>query len=219
MALNKLKFNSINVTPAASEAIRFNSGANGFETASAGGNMALIKTQTASSSASISFVDGTSDVVLDSTYKEYIFIFNNIHPQSDNQELFFNFSTDGGSNYNVTKTTTTFRGIHAEDDSEAVLDYRTDGDLAQSTNYQRLNMSSDNDNDASLSGYLHLFEPSSDTFVKHFIATTNVIHATKYSVNYFTAGYGNTQSAVNAINFLYGSGNIDAGTISLYGVL
>ena len=97
MALNKLKFNSINVTPAASEAIRFNSGANGFETASAGGNMALIKTQTASSSASISFVDGTSDVVLDSTYKEYIFLFNNIHPSKCSPDFQFNFSTDSGS--------------------------------------------------------------------------------------------------------------------------
>jgi len=183
------------------------------------GNLILIKTITASSSASVSFVDGASSVVLDNTYKEYIFTFNNIHPATDNTQFTFNLSTDTGSNYNVTKTTTFFRAIHAEDDSEAVLDYRTDDDLAQSTNYQVLNASTDNDNDASLSGYLHLFEPSSDTFVKHFISNTNTIHSTKYSQNSYVAGYGNTTSAIDAVNFKMSSGNIDAGTISLYGVV
>jgi len=183
------------------------------------GNLILIKTITASSSASVSFVDGASSVVLDNTYKEYIFTFNNIHPATDNTQFTFNLSTDTGSNYNVTKTTTFFRAIHAEDDSEAVLDYRTDDDLAQSTNYQVLNASTDNDNDASLSGYLHLFEPSSDTFVKHFISNTNTIHSTKYSQNSYVAGYGNTTSAIDAVDFKMSSGNIDAGTISLYGVV
>ena len=213
MALNKLKFNSINVTPAASEAIRFNSSANGLETASAGGSLVKIASTTASSSSSLSFTSG-----IDSTYKEYIFYFNNIHPQSDNQELFFNFSIDGGSNYNVTKTTSTFQAYHNEAGNDSSLSYHTAGDLAQSTNYQRLGFSSDNADDASLSGYLHLFEPSSTTFTKHFIATTNMYHNDTYSVNYYLAGYCNTTSAVNAIRFAFGSGNIDAGTITVYGV-
>ena len=183
------------------------------------GNLILIKKITASSSANISFVNGASSVVLDNTYKEYIFYFNNIHPATDNTQFTFNLSTDTGSNYNVTKTTTFFRAIHAEDDSEASLGYRTDDDLAQSTNYQVLNASTDNDNDASLSGYLHLFEPSSDTFVKHFISNTNTIHSTKYSQNSYVAGYGNTTSAIDAVDFKMSSGNIDAGTISLYGVV
>ncbi len=178
-----------------------------------GGGLNLISTQTASSSSSLSFTSG-----IDSTYKEYVFKFINIHPQSDNQELFFNFSTDGGSNYNVTKTTTTFQAYHNEAGSDSSLSYHTAGDLAQSTNYQRLGFSSDNADDASLSGYLHLFEPSSTTFVKHFTATINMCHADTYSVNYYLAGYCNTTSAVNAINFLYGSGNIDSGVIKLYGV-
>jgi len=178
-----------------------------------GGGLNLISTQTASSSSSLSFTSG-----IDSTYKEYIFKFYNIHPQSDNQELFFNFSTDGGSNYNVTKTTTTFQAYHNEAGSDSSLSYHTAGDLAQSTNYQRLGFSSDNADDASLSGYLHLFEPSSDTFVKHFTATTNMCHADTYSVNYYLAGYCNTTSAVNAIRFAFGSGNIDSGVIKLYGV-
>jgi hypothetical protein len=178
-----------------------------------GGGLNLISTQTASSSSNLSFTSG-----IDSTYKEYIFKFYNIHPQSDNQELFFNFSTDGGSNYNVTKTTTTFQAYHNEAGSDSSLSYHTAGDLAQSTNYQRLGFSSDNADDASLSGYLHLFEPSSTTFVKHFIATTNMCHADTYSVNYYLAGYCNTTSAVNAIRFAFGSGNIDSGVIKLYGV-
>tara|TARA_A100001015_G_scaffold255930_1_gene297711 strand:+ start:142 stop:747 length:606 start_codon:yes stop_codon:yes gene_type:complete len=178
-----------------------------------GGGLNLISTQTASSSSSLSFTSG-----INSTYKEYIFKFYNIHPQSDNQELFFNFSTDGGSNYNVTKTTTTFQAYHNEAGSDSSLSYHTAGDLAQSTNYQRLGFSSDNADDASLSGYLHLFEPSSDTFVKHFTATTNMCHADTYSVNYYLAGYCNTTSAVNAIRFAFGSGNIDSGVIKLYGV-
>ncbi len=178
-----------------------------------GGGLNLISTQTASSSSSLSFTSG-----IDSTYKEYVFKFINIHPQSDNQELFFNFSTDGGSNYNVTKTTSTFQAYHNEAGSDSSLSYHTAGDLAQSTNYQRLGFSSDNADDASLSGYLHLFEPSSTTFVKHFTATINMCHADTYSVNYYLAGYCNTTSAVNAINFLYGSGNIDSGVIKLYGV-
>jgi len=178
------------------------------------GSLVLLTTNTASSSASVSFTSG-----IDSTYSEYIFLFNNIHPQSDNQELFFNFSTDGGSNYNVTKTTSTFQAYHNEAGNDSSLSYHSAGDLAQSTNYQRLGFSSDNADDASLSGYLHLFEPSSDTFVKHFTATTNMCHSDTYSVNYYLAGYCNTTSAVNAINFAYGSGNIDAGTIQMFGVV
>jgi len=177
------------------------------------GNLVFISRSTASSSSSLSITSG-----INSTYKEYIFVFNNIHPQSDNQELFFNFSIDGGSNYNVTKTTSTFQAYHNEAGSDSSLSYHTAGDLAQSTNYQRLGFSSDNADDASLSGYLHLFEPSSTTFVKHFIATTNMCHADTYSVNYYLAGYCNTTSAVNAIRFAFGSGNIDSGTIDLYGV-
>ena len=216
MALNKLKFNSINVTPAASKAIRFNSSANGLETADAGGNLVKIASTTASSSASVSFTSGIT-----STYKEYIFFFNNIHPATDGTQFQFNLSIDGGSNYNVTKTSTTFRSAHDEADSETELTYGTSTDLAQSTSDQQL-MGGYNslgaDNDQCLTGYLHIFEPSSDTFVKHFISTTNHNHNGDYQVNNFIAGYANTVSACNAIIFRMASGNIDSGTIDLYGV-
>ena len=184
------------------------------------GNLILIKTQTASGSASISFVDGASSVVLDNTYKEYIFYFNNIHPASDNVEFYFNMSTDSGSNYNVTKTTSGFSAYHDEAGSSAALAYDASGDLAQGTGYLQLNQNGTlgNDNDQSLSGSLHLFSPSDTTFVKHFVSTVQYYETTDYSINSFVAGYGNTTSAVDAIDFKMSSGNIDAGTISLYGV-
>ena len=180
------------------------------------GSMVFIKKLTASSSATLSFVDGSNGVVLDDTYKEYLFTFKNIHPATDNAQLSFNFSTDGGSNYNVTKTSTFFIALHKEDDGESGLQYQTGKDLAQSTAFQSLTEGISNDNDNSLSGELSIFNPSSTTFVKHFISKTNKSGA--YQVNSFVAGYGNTTSAVDAIRFQMSSGNIDAGDICLYGI-
>ena len=212
MALSKVDFNSINVTPAASKAIKFNSSNNGLETGDIGGSLVLLSTQTASSSSTISFTSG-----IDSTYKEYVFKFISIHPASNNVKLHFNMSADSGSNYNVTKTTTFFRADHDEADSATALGYNTSNDLAQSTNFQGLG-DIGNDNDQTLSGTLHLFNPSNTTFVKHFISTTNACDHADESRNYFVAGYGNTTSAIDAVQFKMSSGNIDSGTIKMYGV-
>ena len=178
-----------------------------------GGGLNLISTQTASSSSTINFTSG-----IDSTYKEYIFKFINIHPSADGSQFLFNLSADTGSNYNVTKTTTAFRSFHSEDDSATGLAYYTGGDLAQSTDFQRFADSLGNDNDQSLSGTFTLFNPSSTTFVKHFIANVNYSYDADYSLQYFLAGYGNITQAVDAIQFKMNSGNIDSGTIKLYGV-
>ena len=178
-----------------------------------GGSLNLISTQTASSSSTISFTSG-----IDSTYKEYIFKFYDIHPQTDDKHFHFNMSIDGGSNYNVTKTTTFHEGYHKEDGSDAGIQYNTYVDLAQSTDFQPLAYSIGNGNDESCIGTLHLFDPSNTTFVKHFIATFNGYNQQDYSINQFVAGYGNTTSAVNAVQFKFVSGNIDAGVIKLYGV-
>ena len=129
MALNKLKFNSLNVTPVAGKTVGFNSSANGLEATFSGGAMTFIKKLTASSSGTLSFVDGSSDVVLDNTYKEYLFLFTNIHPATDGSYLTFNYSVDSGSNYNVTKTSTAFRPFHYENDSTPELAYNTSSDL------------------------------------------------------------------------------------------
>ena len=217
MALTKFNFNSFDVTTAASKGLAFNSNANGFETSSAT-SMILIKTLTASSSSTLSFVNGSSSVVLDNTYPVYLFKFINIHPATDNTQFSFNMSVDSGSNYNVTKTTTAFETFHREDDGDAGLQYLTDSDLAQSTAFQRLSRESGADADQSISGLLTIFNPSSTTFVKHFISTMQSSQQEDASLSYGFAGYGNTTSAVNAIQFKMSSGNIDAGTIKLYGV-
>jgi hypothetical protein len=180
------------------------------------GSLTLISTQTASGSANLSFTSG-----IDSTYKEYVFKFINIHP-SANSDFAFNMSIDGGSNYNATKTTTFFNAYHYEDGSASALAYQTADDLAQGTGYQVLMAFGDLgiNADDSLSGHLHLFEPSSTTFVKHFISTTVSVNneAAPYINNDFIAGYGNTTSAVNALDFKMLSGNIDSGVIKLYGI-
>jgi hypothetical protein len=183
------------------------------------GAMTLIKEQTASASATISFVHGTSDVVLDSTYPIYVFKFINIHPANDGSGIDFSFngSIDTGSNYNVAKTTTSFLAQHSEGD-DTDLRYETSLDLAQGTGFQPLTNYQGNDNDQASSGHLQLFNPSSTTFIKHFIATTNNVTASDYDVNLFVGGYLNTTSAIDAIQFKFASGNIDAGTIKLYGI-
>jgi len=177
------------------------------------GGMVLLSSQTASNSASISFTTG-----IDSTYKEYQFYFIDIHPRTDNVTFNFNLSTDSGSNYNVTKTSTFFRSYHAEDDGDANLGYQGAFDLAQSTSYQPITNGLGNGADENGGGYMSLFNPSSTTYVKHFIATTNVYEQSNYSMAGYTAGYGNTTSAINAVRFQMSSGNFD-GTILMYGIV
>ena len=219
MALTKFNFNSFDITSAANKGLAFNSSANGFETA-AEGSMTLIKTLTASSSANLSFVDGSSDVVLDNTYPVYLFKYITIHPATNDQAFQFNLSTDSGSNYNVTKTSTHFNALHSEDGtSSASLSYNTSSDLAQSTADQTLCNKVGNGNDESASGCLYLFNPSSTTFVKHYMSDSNYYHqGGDVSRRDLVAGYGNTTSAIDAVKFLFSSGDIDAGTIKLYGI-
>ncbi len=184
--------------------------------ANATDGITLISSQTASASATISFTTG-----IDSTYKAYKFVFVNIHPSVDGTIFRFNLSSDGGSNYNVTKTTTFFYQIHLESDTTANgLNYDTAYDLAQSTSFQNLNVSQGNGNDENINGELIIFNPSSTTYVKHFISriSSNYSASTPGEVENMIAGYGNTTSAVNAIRFQMSSGNIDDGKIYLYGI-
>ena len=180
------------------------------------GALTHIKTLTASSSATLSFVHGTDGVVLDSTYPIYKFEFIDIHPSGTNTKFQFNMSTDSGSNYNVTKTTTSFGAYHAEDNSYSALRYDAPLDLAQGTGFQTLFETGTPNNEESSAGNLTLFNPSSSVFAKHFIS--DCTNAFEYTVRNLIAGYGNTTSAVNAIQFKMASGNIDSGVIKLYGV-
>ena len=180
---------------------------------SGGGVWNLILTQTASASATIDF---TSDI--DDTYDEYVFKFIDIHPSADGENLTFNGNAAGGSGYNETITSSYFRSTNAEDDSAAALAYQASLDLAQSTNFQPITNGVGSDNDQSMSGYLQLFNPSDTTYVTHFMSRTSNAHASNLMRDVYTGGYFNTTSAIDEIQFKMSSGNIDAGTISLYGI-
>jgi hypothetical protein len=180
--------------------------------ANAEDGITFISSQTASNSASLSFTSG-----LTSTYKAYKFVFVNVRPATDDVQFQFNMSTDSGSNYNVTKTSAFFRSYHTEDDTLTSLDYSTSFDLAQSTDFQYLTSGIGNGADESTSGSLLIFNPSSTTYVKHFISSSEKTSG-GFSANDFSAGYGNTTSAVNAIRFKFVSGNIADGKIYLYGI-
>ena len=178
-----------------------------------GGAMTLISTQTASGSSTLSFTSG-----IDSTYDEYVFKFYDLNPATDDKKFQFNLSADTGSNYNVSKTSTYFSAYNAENDSETSLGYRTGNDLANGTGVQVFTESAGNGSDESAVGELTLFNPSSTTFVKHFIARTSTYYTSDYAMDVFTAGYANTTSAIDAIQFSVESGGNFDGTIKLYGI-
>ena len=192
-----------------------------FGSISSLGSYTFIKKVTASSSGTVSFVDGSSDVVLDNTYKEYLFTFKDIHPSATGSGVNFSFngSTDSGSNYNATKTTTLFRTYNYEGADTTTLGFDSTPALAQSTAFQTLTTNNTNPNDGSNVGILHLYDPSSTTYIKHFTCVTsqNTFNG-ENCMNNYVAGYFNTTSAIDAIQFKFASGNVDAGDICLYGI-
>ena len=182
-----------------------------------GGALTLIKSVTASASATISFVDGTDGVVLDGTYLSYVFKFINIHP-STASKFTFNGSTDSGANYNVTKTSTYFNAYHNEAGTLAALGYDAGLDLAQSTSFQRMTSDVGGDNDQCMNGILNIFNPSSSVYVKHFLGHSAIAEGSNFMRDDYYAGYANTTSPLTNIKFEMTSGNIDDGTIQMYGI-
>ena len=182
------------------------------------GKMTLIKEQTASSSASISFVHGSSGTVLDGTYPIYKFEFINIHPSTDGAKLNFNMSIDGGSNYNVTKTSSNLETYHYEDDSSSVFNGTSGGTLQQGTGDLAVLRGVGSDNDQCGCGTMFLFSPSNTTFMKHFQIRSVRSQSIDYAGDNLFCGYGNTTSAIDAIIFRMSAGNIDSGTIKLFGI-
>ena len=184
-----------------------------------GGSLVFIKKLTASGSGTLSFVNGASSVVLDSTYKEYFFIFNDIHPSTDDAEFTVNFR-DGSTAYDATKTTTSFRAYQFESNSNGV-GYQTGQDLGQSTAVQKIGQLQGNDVDSAGSGFMHLFNPADTTFVKHFIVRYghHYTNSAPGIIDNYTAGYGNVTAAIDAVQFKFTSGNIDVGDICLYGIV
>ena len=177
-------------------------------------SMILLTTETASSSATISFTSG-----IDSTYDEYVFKFINVQPATDGKKFSVGFR-DGSTNYDATKTTTYFYAYHSEDDTGAVgLGYEGANDLAQSTGFQPLSNATGSDSDEGVSGELRLYSPSSTTYVKHFMARVNSYGNYPINVDSHIAGYCNVTAAIDGVQFKYDSGNIASGTIKLYGVV
>ena len=177
------------------------------------GGLVLLSEQTASASASISFTTG-----IDSTYPIYKFEFINIHPATNDTSFTFQVDTGTNTNYNQTITSTFFNAQHDESDTGTYLMYRTTGDQAQGTSFQRLTEGTGGDNDQSFSGTLKLFNPSSTTFVKHYLGTSQEYYQDNRSINTFYAGYCNVTVAIDGVQFSMSSGNIDSGTIKLYGI-
>ena len=176
------------------------------------GSMTLLQTQTASSSAGVSFTTN-----IDSTYKKYEIHFTDVHGSNDDENLQFNMTTDG-TNWNVTKTTTYFVAYHNEAGNDTSLQYEGSRDLAQGTGFQNLNDRLGADNDQCVAGVFQLYNPSSTTFVKHYLCRSSAYQAPDYNKQAFSAGYGNTTSAVTGIQFKMSAGTIDTGTFKLYGI-
>jgi hypothetical protein len=181
------------------------------------GALVLIKTLTASVSDDLTFLNGSSDVVFDSTYKEYIFKLISNHPYADPGIISFQATTDG-TNYNTTVTSSYFRAYHNEADDSSALQYATGFDQAQGTAIQGLDAGSGSDNDQASSGTLRIFDPSNTTFVKHFIGQVSAVNDGDFNHNVFASGYFNTTSAITGIRFIMDSGTMQAGTIKMYGV-
>ncbi len=186
------------------------------------GSLVHIKTLTASSSGTLSFVDGSSGVVFDNTYPVYKFDFINIHAGTDQANFQFNGSTNSGSAYNVSKTSTFYYSYNRGSDGANNLQADTNRDLAEGTGFQDIAFNSNVDNYSSLVGSLFIFNPSNTTFVKHFMSTTNDEAQTSGEQGLtqicHVRGYMNTTSAVDAIRFQYTSGNMDSGKIKMYGI-
>ena len=175
----------------------------------------LISTSTASNSSSIDITSG-----IDSTYDEYMFVLTDMHPETDRQKILFQVNASGQSGFNEVMTTTSFIAYHNESDGNTALGYRSGADQEQGTAYQKITEEIDNDNDSSTAGILHLFSPSSTTYVKHFYhrsSDSNDTGSGMFSNASFSAGYINVTAAIDEISFKFASGNMN-GTIQMYGI-
>ena len=178
-----------------------------------GGAMTLLATQTASSSANLSFTSG-----IDDTYDSYVFKFYNIHPATNTAKLTFQGDTGTNTSYNQTITSTFFTSQHKENGSGGALGYESSHDQAQGSAFQDLTNGIGNGNDENMGGELTIFSPSSDTFVKHFISTVQSNYNVEWSMNSYMAGYFNLATPLTRFQFKMSSGNIDSGKIKLFGI-
>jgi len=173
-----------------------------------------------SGESTLSFTSG-----MDSSYNEYQFYFVNMHPQTNgkNWEFQVNAITSADppvqrTSFAETITSTVFRSYLSESGSYGNIEYRDAQDQGNGTAHQQMSDWTGNNDDSGLSGMLTLYDPSSATYVKHFVSrTVDQYDATSLST-WDVAGYINTPDAINQISFRFEAGNIDYGTIYMYGV-
>jgi len=171
----------------------------------------LLNTSTASGASSVEFTDLTG-------YKIFKFVFIDVNPATDSESFQFQVNASGQTGYNETITSTYFAANQNEAGTDANIAYVTARDQAQGTGYQWLTSTQGSGADECSAGELHLFNPSSTTYVKHFYSRMNHYHASDYSSDSFCAGYINVTAAITSIDFKMSSGNFD-GTIKMYGIL
>ena len=174
-----------------------------------GPTMVLISSQDGSGSSQVNFTSG-----IDSTYDVYMFVFVNIHPQNDGANFWF----QAGSSYNTIITSCYFRANHGENNAGGTVAYAAANDLNNETGWQILFHEMDNDNDSSVNGILYLYSPSSTTYVKNWYCTTQGVQNSAWTQQCFSSGYFNTTSAISQVGFKCASGNMESGTIYLYGM-
>ena len=178
----------------------------------AGASVVLLHDTDYSNAASAAITSG-----IDSTYGEYIFKFYNITPATNETSFGFQVNATDGADYNDSAITSTlFMTYHQEDDGAAAISYQASYDQAQGTAYQPLCISIADDADAGAAGELHLFNPASTTYVKHFYSRLQVTESSRAD-DAFVSGYINDTTAIDDISFKMASGNFD-GTIKMWGV-
>jgi len=176
-----------------------------------GGGLIHIKTQTASNSSSIDFNHGSSDVILDSTYNKYCFMID-IKPANDNVTPQLLMSTNAGSSYLSSDYVFTMDGCEAGG-SHFERDSGGDSQMEIAPQTQG------NASDEHMSLTMYLSSPARASSHKYFYFMG--VHADPVGnvTNYQGAGsnYGDT-NAVTGVRFKFSAGNIELGTIGLFGV-
>ena len=163
-------------------------------------------------------IDFSSNIT--SAYDHYMFVFINIDHAGSEVEFQFqvNATDDDGGDYDVSLITTSlFFAMKqpTEDETYDKMGYSTAHDLAQSANFVTLGFDSSNGATDTYDGIMHLFNPASTTYVKHFYSR---VLAGGVAKDVFGGGYINDTTAIDDIRFKMSDGGNFTGSIHMYGI-
>lgn len=177
-----------------------------------GGGLNLIEEHTASTSATLDFT-----TCITSTYDEYIFTVANVIPATNNTNLLVRVSTNSGSTYD---SGTNYGWDAASWRAGAGF---TVGGAAGATSMSLTTANGLGVSNAATGGVvfraLHLFSPNSAALFKQFVGDGEMLYqdgTTRVMLSF--GGEYSSATAVNAVRFLFSSGNIASGTIRCYGL-